>query len=193
MRSVLSMSGLIVALMGRVTAAPQDAGQPAVPPVSAEAVSTCVDAQQRSLRLLDAINERVEMSRQTNSPAEMRAAMAGVQRALLEARTVLGRYATLARAAAASDPHAGHTMPTTQAPTAAPAPAGSAQQPGGRTMVTVQTVLDPAKLSCSPKIDPKAAAQTTYQGKTYYFCSAKERDEFLRDPAMSLSMMPPKQ
>jgi YHS domain-containing protein len=58
-------------------------------------------------------------------------------------------------------------------------------------MVMVQTALDPAKLSCSPKIDPKRAPKTRYQGKTYYFCSAKERDEFLTDPAMSLSMRPP--
>jgi len=65
--------------------------------------------------------------------------------------------------------------------------------PSGRTMVMVQTSLDPSKLSCSPTIDPKTAAKTTYQGKTYYFCSVKDRDEFLRDPAMSLSMMPPKQ
>ena len=71
-------------------------------------------------------------------------------------------------------------------------PAGVAQ-PAGRTMVMVLTALDPAKLSCSSSIDPNAAPKATYQGKTYYFCSMKERDEFLTDPAMSLSMMPPKQ
>jgi YHS domain-containing protein len=70
--------------------------------------------------------------------------------------------------------------------------AGAVQKPAGRTMVMVQTALDPAKLSCSPRIDPKEAPKTTYQGETYYFCSMKERDEFLTDPAMSLSMMPPK-
>jgi YHS domain-containing protein len=70
---------------------------------------------------------------------------------------------------------------------------GAAQPPAGQTMVMVQTALDPAKLSCSPKIDPKDAAKTTYQGKTYYFCSVKERDDFLTNPATSLSMMPPKQ
>ena len=70
---------------------------------------------------------------------------------------------------------------------------GAAQHPAGQTMVMVQTALDPAKLACSPTIDPKDAAKTTYQGKTYYFCSVKERDDFLTNPAMSLSMMPPKQ
>jgi len=62
----------------------------------------------------------------------------------------------------------------------------------GHAMVMVQTALDPAKLSCSPTIDSKDVPKATYQGKTYYFCSVKERDEFLTDPAMSLSMMPPK-
>jgi YHS domain-containing protein len=71
-------------------------------------------------------------------------------------------------------------------------PAGAARKPAGQTMVMVQTALDPTKLSCSPTIDPKMAPKTTYQGMTYYFCSVKERDEFLTDPTMSLSMMPPK-
>jgi YHS domain-containing protein len=69
---------------------------------------------------------------------------------------------------------------------------GAAPAPAGGTMVMVQTALDPSKLSCSPKIDPKTAAKTTYQRKTYYFCSVKDRDEFLTNPAMSLSMRPPK-
>jgi YHS domain-containing protein len=64
---------------------------------------------------------------------------------------------------------------------------------GGTSMVMVQTALDPAKLSCSPAVEPKAAAKTTYEGTTYYFCSVKDRDDFLKDPAMSLSMMPPRQ
>jgi len=71
--------------------------------------------------------------------------------------------------------------------------AGARVTPAGRTMVMVQTALDPAKLSCSPRIDPKEAAKATYQGKAYYFCSVKDRDAFLTDPAMSLSMMPAKQ
>jgi YHS domain-containing protein len=60
-------------------------------------------------------------------------------------------------------------------------------------MVMVQTAFDPAKLSCSPPLNPARAATTMYEGKTYFFCSAADRDEFLTDPKMSLSMMPPKQ
>jgi len=72
--------------------------------------------------------------------------------------------------------------------TNAPSPAGA-----GRTMVMVQTAFDPAKLMCAAGFDPKTAASTTYEGKTYYFCSAADRDTFLTDPKMSLSMMPPRQ
>jgi YHS domain-containing protein len=60
------------------------------------------------------------------------------------------------------------------------------------TMVMVQTAFDPAKLSCPAGFDPKAAASASYQGRTYYFCSVADRDMFLTNPAMSLSMMPPK-
>jgi YHS domain-containing protein len=61
------------------------------------------------------------------------------------------------------------------------------------TMVMVQTAYDAAKLTCPAGFDPKTAPATTYEGKTYYFCSAADRDKFLIDPRMSLSMMPPKQ
>lgn len=90
-------------------------------------------------------------------------------------------------AAGAPIEHSQHTRPPS------PPAADAVRTPAGRTMVMVQTSLDPSKLTCVPGIDPKSAPKTTYQGKTYYFCSAKEREEFLMDPAMSLSMMPPKQ
>ena len=110
---------------------------------------------------------------------------------------------------AAGDAHAGHAAappPSTATPRAAapraagaapraPAPSAAKPAPPAATaspkMVMVMTALDPAKLQCPTKIDPKMAPKTTYQGKTYYFCSAKDRDEFLTDPNMSLSMRPP--
>ena len=200
--------------------------------VSPQLVSQCVDSQQQSLGLVDAANARLESARQSNSPTEIRAAMADLQRVLLDMRTVLARCTELQQALATApppatpghdvsnvpgtatappgnaqpvvDPHAGHLTPPAQAPASnrtpnaaprplSPAPGAAAPQPPANHMVMVQTALDPAKLSCSPKIDPKTAAKTTYQGKTYYFCSAKDRDEFLTNPAMSLSMRPPKQ
>lgn len=68
----------------------------------------------------------------------------------------------------------------------------TAASAGAAAHVMIQTALDPSKLSCVPAIGPGAAANATYQGTTYYFCSVLERDEFLANPAMSLAMMPPK-
>jgi YHS domain-containing protein len=59
-------------------------------------------------------------------------------------------------------------------------------------MVMVQTAFDPSKLTCPTPVDIDTAAKTTYEGQTYYFCTAADRDRFLTDPKMSLSMMPPK-
>lgn len=70
---------------------------------------------------------------------------------------------------------------------------GQPSRAEGTTMVMVQTAYEPAKLTCPAGFDPSTAAMTTYEGKTYYFCSVADRDRFLTDPKMSLSMAPPKQ
>jgi YHS domain-containing protein len=74
---------------------------------------------------------------------------------------------------------------------AAMMPVASSGEGGG--MIMVQTAFDPSKLSCSPQIDPRTPPSTTYEGKTYFFCSEADRAEFLKDPRISLQMMPPKQ
>jgi len=87
-------------------------------------------------------------------------------------------FFTLRPAAMAAAAHAAHG-------------AESAPATGG--MIVVQTAFDPSKLSCPAPVDTNSAASTIFEGKTYYFCSAADRDRFLLDPKMSLSMMPPKQ
>ena len=167
--------------------------------VSPELVSTCVDSQREALAVMDAANGRLETARQTNSAAEIRAALADLQRSLLEARTALGRCTELqqtigaAPSSSAAPTAAAPAAPSGFPPTSTAAPPKAAPPAPANHMVMVQTAFDPARLSCTPKIDPKAAAKATYEGKTYYFCSTKDRDEFLTDPKMSLSMMPPKQ
>jgi YHS domain-containing protein len=91
--------------------------------------------------------------------------------------TGLGVFLTIRAAMMSMDAHADH----------------AAAASGGRTMVMVQTAFDPAKLACPAGFDAKTAASTTYEGQMYYFCSTADRDTFLTDPKMSLSMMPPKQ
>lgn len=45
---------------------------------------------------------------------------------------------------------------------------------------------DAAKMAvdpvCGMKVDPETAPSATYEGKTYYFCSAEEKAEFEADP-----------
>ncbi len=53
-------------------------------------------------------------------------------------------------------------------------------------VMPAERVMDPA---CS-KADTKTAPKATYQQKVYYFCSTKDRDEFLRDPAAYLKKRP---
>jgi YHS domain-containing protein len=169
--------------------------------VSAQLVSQCVESQRQSLGLVDAANARLESARQSNSPTEIRAALSDLQRGLIDMRTVLSRCTELqqALASAPAATTAGHDMSNMPAAPPAASPAapksGSTAGQGAASphMVMVQTAFDAAKLTCSPKIDPKTAAKATYEGKTYYFCSTKDRNEFLTDPKMSLSMMPPKQ
>ena len=44
-----------------------------------------------------------------------------------------------------------------------------------------QKVKDPV---CGMEIDSKSAAgKATYKGKTYYFCSVSEKEQFEKDPA----------
>jgi YHS domain-containing protein len=49
-----------------------------------------------------------------------------------------------------------------------------------RTAQTSKTEKDPV---CGMKVDPKTAPSSTYQGKTYYFCSPEEKTEFDKNPA----------
>ena len=114
--------------------------------------------------------------------AAARAEETRAQRGLLAARTALGRCTELQQALAAAPAQPsmanmpGHDMPAGAAP--------------GRPMIMIVTATDPAKLACPTKVDAKAAAKTTYNGTTYYFCSERDRDEFLKDPAMNVAMMP---
>ena len=66
---------------------------------SAELVTACVDAQQQVASLAGQINGRLEAARQTNSPQEMRAALADLQAALVEIRTRAAQCSPLTAAA----------------------------------------------------------------------------------------------
>lgn len=53
------------------------------------------------------------------------------------------------------------------------APPRTQQQPA------VQKAKDPV---CGMEVDPKTAEKSSYMGKTYYFCSREEKQEFDKTP-----------
>jgi len=82
-------------------AAPAAAQQPAATPTA----TSCAQAQAVIDSLLASANARVEAARLTNSAADMRAAVDGLQSVIRDVRTQLAPCATQT---AAADPHAGH-------------------------------------------------------------------------------------
>jgi YHS domain-containing protein len=49
-------------------------------------------------------------------------------------------------------------------------------------------VADPV---CGMTVDPKTAEKADYKGKTYYFCSVDEKQEFLKSPEKFLPKTAP--
>jgi YHS domain-containing protein len=56
----------------------------------------------------------------------------------------------------------------------------------GHTETAAATSFSPGKVAdpvCGMEVDPATApARTTYAGKTYYFCTKEEKEQFEKDP-----------
>jgi YHS domain-containing protein len=163
---------------------------------SAESLQ-CAQAQPLVTRTIEAATARLETARQSNSPAQMRAAIDDLQGALRDVR------AQLAPCAAIPTPMAGHTMPGVQPPSSAPgmpamSPGGPPPAPGAVAPAATDPhaghamTPTPAKDASQAKVmdpvtglmvDPATAPKTTYQGQTYYFSSEEARKQFLQNPA----------
>jgi YHS domain-containing protein len=105
--AVALVQGVAVALHAHQTGGTQ---APAVPLTSCAQVQPAID------NIIAEAMRRLEGARQTNDPAQMRAAVDHFANALRDIRTQL---APCAAPAAAADPHAGHAMPKTAPPAAA--------------------------------------------------------------------------
>ena len=191
-----------------VAMAQHEAHQAAAPQASAEE-SQCTRVQPVVEKIITAGMTRLESARQSNSPAEMRAAVDQLEAAF---RDIRAQLAPCSAAAAAADPHAGHTMPGMPQPPGAPAPAAPmdhskmpmggtpATKPGaaaGAKPAAPTTPMDHSKMSMGGErkpgkvmdpvnglmVDPATAPKTTHQGQTYYFSSEQTLKEFLQNPA----------
>jgi YHS domain-containing protein len=97
-------------------------------------LAQCLRVQPVIANIITGAMSRAEAARLSNSPTDLRAAVDGLEAALRDIRAQSGPCST---AAAATDPHADHTMPTTQPPaTASPAqgPAGATDPHAGHAM-----------------------------------------------------------
>lgn len=236
------------------------------PPATAAAeVTACAQAQVVVDGLLANAYSRLELARQSNNPAEMRAAIDALQTTIRDVRAQLVACAkvgaadphpghaspgvtTMPRTTAtsgskpsepamaqpsapakplAADPHAGHTTPPskpapktttpvpakppatdphaghTSAPPAKPATAKPAAKPASPAKPPAAAdahaghgapapaapasrdakAIDPV---CGLRVDPSKATSTTHGGQTYYFCSTRHRELFVKEPAKFL-------
>jgi YHS domain-containing protein len=150
--------------------AQHEAHQAATPPGSAD-MAQCAQVQPAVANILDAARARLESARQSNDPAQLRAAVDHLQAALRDLRTQL---APCAAAGAAVDPHAGHSMPQSTdppadvadphaghktppaaaAPKEAPKPPAAADPHAGHDRPAAKPAAKPAKPK--PQPDPHA-------------------------------------
>jgi YHS domain-containing protein len=180
----MNIRSLRLAVLVTAAFVPGPAGAQHVPhqaaaPRPSTDLGQCARAQPVVDNIIAVAMNRLESARQSNNPAEMRAAVDRLEAALRDIRTQL---APCSSATAAADPQAGHTMPGMQQPPVTPAPAapmdhskmpmGGEPKPG--------TVMDPVN---GRMVDPATSFETTYQGQTYHFSSEQTRKEFMQNPA----------
>jgi YHS domain-containing protein len=78
-------------------------------------------------------------------------------------------------------PPAASAPPRERKPETRPTPSPAAEPT--LPVLPAERVIDPA---CEKTIDLAKAPRATYQGKVYYFCVERDRDEFLKEPAAYL-------
>lgn len=148
-RRARSAATLIAITMPAFLSAQHHEHQPAAAQPSPQ-LAQCTQVQPVVENILTAATERLESARQTNDPAQLRAAIDHLQGALRDLRTQL---APCAAAAATADPHAGHAMPPATSPTATPV-----DPHAGHTMPPAKTlVAPPAKAPAAPPAKRPAA------------------------------------
>lgn len=117
-----------------------------------EQVTACVQSQRQAMTLVETGHRRLELARQTNEPAALRAAMDDLQATLSAVKAELASCAQVAAVEPAADPHAGHVMPMM------PAAGTGAQRPQPTpTAPRTATPPPPPTATPAPAADPHAA------------------------------------
>ena len=207
-----SILGAALAVGSATAGQHQGHAAPGQPSAAAEPSAACLEGGRQALGIVVLADARLDGARQSNRPADMRAAMDDLQAALGEIRSRLA--ACGAGPSAPANPHAGH-QPGAPAP-AAQAPVdhskmGHAQQPPApaASPAVDHSKMDHSKMghaapAAAPgsveSTDPVCGMKVTadrlkaeLNGKTYLFCSEVDRQKFVADPAKYLKpAAPPK-
>lgn len=122
-------------------------------------LTSCAQVQPAVENIIAGAMTRLEGARQTNDPAQMRAAVDHLGNALRDIRTQLAPCA----APAAADPHAGHAMPKTELPPGAATPtvkppAVADRHAGHQTPATKPVPVAPSTKPPAAATKPKPAA-----------------------------------
>jgi YHS domain-containing protein len=159
--------------------------QSAVPKAASAEMTQCLRVQPLIEHIITGATGRAEAARLSNNPAEMRAALEGLEAAL---RDIRAQSASCSMPPPAStDPHAGHT-PTSgaAAPNETMTPASgnrSVAEPAAPHAEHASPASTPTDPVTGLTVDPVTALRTTYRGLTYYFSSEQSRKAFLQNPA----------
>jgi YHS domain-containing protein len=176
---------LAAALVPGLAWAQHEAHQPASPQASSPELTQCLRVQPVIQNIIAAATSRAEAARLSNSPAEMRAAVESLEAALRDIRV---QSAPCSTAAVSSDPHAGHTMPTTQSP----ASTQPAQPPSAADPHAVHTMPRPAPSpkSAGPSKPTTAKPEASKAADPYAGHSAVHPADKQMDPVNGLMVDP---
>lgn len=157
-RTLLIILAAVAGLPGVIVA--QTAPLPGATQPQAAPLASCAQVQPAVENIIAGAMGRLEEARQTNDPAQMRAAVDHLGSALRDIRIQL---APCAAPAAAADPHAGHAMPKTApqpdatVPTAKP-PAVADPHAGHQMPATKPAPVTPSTKPPATATKPKPAA-----------------------------------
>ena len=144
---------IAVVLISRDASAQHEAHQGSGARTPSPEIAQCLRVQPAIANVITGATARAEAARLSNSPSELRAAVDHLEAAL---RDIRAQSSPCAAAAASSDPHAGHTMPS--ASTASqPAPA----KPSEPAAADPHAGHKPSKPSTPAKAAPTAKPQAT--------------------------------
>jgi len=127
-------------------------------------LTQCLRVQPVIEKIITAATGRAEAARLSNSPTEMRAAMESLEAAL---RDIRAQSAPCSTAAASTDAHAGHPMPTTQSPAStspARTPAAVSDPHAGHTMPGAAPASQSPTTAEPPGKPSKPAASDPHAG-----------------------------